>query len=259
MSRRACAIWTCLGVAACVVGGWCAVAPSPRLDAQDKGAADPAKQVVAFLAKHCYACHGPEKKKAGVALHIYKDEASILKDRKRWQDVLHVVTAGEMPPPERPRPKVEESEAFVKAANAIFEKNDRNARRDPGRVTMRRLNRTEYNNTIRDLVGVDFQPADDFPSDDVGYGFDNIGDVLTVSPLLMERYLAAAESIVTRPGSRRALRSFFSKMALAALTNASLSSTLGRGRSGGGISPAVTMCNTSCQRLRSLRMLASSL
>ena len=57
---------------------------------------------------------------------------------------------------------------------------------------MRRLNRTEYNNTIRDLVGVDFKPADDFPSDDVGYGFDNIGDVLTISPLLMERYLAAA-------------------------------------------------------------------
>jgi hypothetical protein len=180
------------------VGGWCAIAPAPRLDAQDKGAAEPAKQVAAFLAKHCYACHGPEKKKAGVALHIYKDEASILKDRKRWQDVLHMVTAGEMPPPERPRPKVEESEAFVKAVNAIFEKNDRSARRDPGRVTMRRLNRTEYNNTIRDLVGVDFQPADDFPTDDVGYGFDNIGDVLTVSPLLMERYLAAAENIMTR-------------------------------------------------------------
>ena len=55
---------------------------------------------------------------------------------------------------------------------------------DPGRVTIRRLNRTEYNNTIRDLVGVEFRPADDFPIDDVGYGFDNIGDVLTVSPVL---------------------------------------------------------------------------
>src|SRR5690606_15488506 len=66
---------------------------------------------------------------------------------------------------------------------------------NPGRVTVRRLNRTEYNNTIRDLVGVDFQPADDFPSDDVGYGFDNIGDVLSISPLLMEKYLDAAEQI----------------------------------------------------------------
>src|SRR5207302_197758 len=65
-----------------------------------------------------------------------------------------------------------------------------------GRVTIRRLNRTEYNNTIRDLVGVDFKPADDFPADDVGYGFDNIGDVLTVSPLLLEKYLSAAEMIL---------------------------------------------------------------
>src|SRR6185503_10649065 len=75
---------------------------------------------------------------------------------------------------------------------------DRNAKPDPGRVTIRRLNRTEYNNTIRDLVGVDFQPAEDFPSDDIGHGFDNIGDVLTLSPVLMERYLAAAESVMQR-------------------------------------------------------------
>src|SRR5437763_392294 len=68
--------------------------------------------------------------------------------------------------------------------------------REAGRVTLRRLNRAEYNNTIRDLVGVDFKPAADFPEDDVGYGFDNIGDVLSVSPLLLEKYLTAAESIL---------------------------------------------------------------
>src|SRR5262249_13733024 len=59
-------------------------------------------------------------------------------------------------------------------------------------------NRVEYNNTIRDLVGIDFNPAEDFPSDDVGYGFDNVAEVLTLSPVLMERYLAAAESITHR-------------------------------------------------------------
>ena len=74
---------------------------------------------------------------------------------------------------------------------------------------MRRLNRAEYNNTIRDLVGIDFHPADDFPSDDVGYGFDNIGDVLTLPPLLFEKYLAAAEAtaekaIVATAGARPA-------------------------------------------------------
>ena len=75
--------------------------------------------------------------------------------------------------------------------------------RDPGRVTIRRLNRAEYNNTIRDLLGVDFQPADDFPSDDVGYGFDNIGDVLSMPPILLEKYLSAA-AVDRRSGHRHA-------------------------------------------------------
>jgi hypothetical protein len=69
------------------------------------------------------------------------------------------------------------------------------AKPDPGRVTARRLNRYEYNNTIRDLLAIDFRPADDFPADDSGYGFDNIGDVLSLSPVLMEKYLHAAERI----------------------------------------------------------------
>jgi hypothetical protein len=80
----------------------------------------------------------------------------------------------------------------------MFDQADAAAKPNAGRVTIRRLNRTEYNNTIRDLVGVDFKPADDFPADDVGYGFDNIGDVLTVSPLLLEKYLAAAETILDK-------------------------------------------------------------
>ena len=65
-----------------------------------------------------------------------------------------------------------------------------------GRVAIRRLNRAEYNNTIRDLVGLDLHPADEFPSDDVGYGFDNIGDVLSTPPVLLEMYLAAAEKVI---------------------------------------------------------------
>ena len=72
---------------------------------------------------------------------------------------------------------------------------DRTTPTDPGRVTIRRLNRTEYNNTVRDLLGVDLKPADDFPQDDSGYGFDNIADVLSLPPVLMERYLVAAERV----------------------------------------------------------------
>ncbi len=66
---------------------------------------------------------------------------------------------------------------------------------DPGRVTARRLNRAEYNHTVRDLLGVDIDPADDFPQDDSGYGFDDIGDALSLSPVLMEKYLSAAENV----------------------------------------------------------------
>jgi hypothetical protein len=153
------------------------------------------KVIVPFVNKHCIMCHGPKKKNAGLALHIYTDEKSILKDRKKWHEVVRMVHSGEMPQAKQPRPDLKDTETFLEAINDIFAAADANGKRDPGRVTMRRLNRAEYNNTIRDLVGVDFQPADDFPGDDVGYGFDNIGDVLTVSPLLMERYLAAAETI----------------------------------------------------------------
>jgi Protein of unknown function (DUF1592)/Protein of unknown function (DUF1588)/Protein of unknown function (DUF1587)/Protein of unknown function (DUF1585)/Protein of unknown function (DUF1595) len=153
------------------------------------------KVIVPFVTKHCVICHGPKKKSAGLTLHLYTDEKSILKDRKKWTEVARMVHTGEMPQEKQPRPDIKDSEAFLKAINDIFIAADSNGKRDPGRVTMRRLNRAEYNNTIRDLVGVDFKPAEDFPADDVGYGFDNIGDVLTISPVLMERYLAAAETI----------------------------------------------------------------
>ena len=108
-----------------------------------------------------------------------------------------MVRTGEMPPkadgrgrpPPRPRRR-------SRRIDDVLAKFDCTGPRNAGRVTIRRLNRAEYNNTIRDLVGVDFKPAADFPNDDVGYGFDNIGDVLSLSPLLLEKYLAAAEAIL---------------------------------------------------------------
>src|SRR5262249_20632361 len=82
-----------------------------------------------------------------------------------------------------------------KPSESTAGRGDRPSESNPGRVTARRLNRTEYNNTVRDLLGADFHPAHDFPQDDSGYGFDNIGDVLSLSPVLMEKYLSAAEKI----------------------------------------------------------------
>ncbi|QJW99190.1 DUF1592 domain-containing protein [Frigoriglobus tundricola] len=153
---------------------------------------------VAFLKKHCLACHSGEKAKADLALDKYADDAALLADRKTWSRVLDTLKTGEMPPPQKPQPTDAERAAFARVVSDVFEKHDRTAKPDPGRVTMRRLNRNEYNNTVRDLVGIDFNPAEDFPSDDVGHGFDNIGDVLTLPPVLLERYLAAAETIMAR-------------------------------------------------------------
>ena len=173
-------------------------APEPAAVAQPRAEASFKAEGVAFLKKHCLACHSGEKAKADLALDKYPDDAALLKDRKTWLRVLDTLKAGEMPPPAKPQPTVAERDAFTKLVSYVFETHDRTAKPDPGRVTMRRLNRNEYNNTIRDLVGIDFNPAEDFPSDDVGHGFDNIGDVLTLPPVLLERYLAAAETIMAR-------------------------------------------------------------
>lgn len=169
--------------------------PSPLPAAEPPPAFDKA---AAFVKQHCVSCHNPQKPKADLNLAAFTDAASVLKSRKKWQQVIETVKAGEMPPPEKPRPTVADIDAFVATVEGIFDHADRNTKPDPGRVTMRRLNRAEYNRTIRDLIGVDFNPADDFPSDDVGHGFDNIGDVLTLSPVLMERYLGAAENVLDR-------------------------------------------------------------
>lgn len=151
-----------------------------------------------FVEKHCLACHGGQDPKGELSLEPFRDAASVGQRRKVWLEVLKRVESGDMPPEERPRPAAEEVFELTRLVREVLDYADRHAQPDPGRVTMRRLNRTEYKNTIRDLVGIDFDPTEDFPSDDVGYGFDNIGDVLTLSPVLLERYLAAAERIVQR-------------------------------------------------------------
>lgn len=150
----------------------------------------------AFVNKHCLACHGVNEPKADLSLFADKEIPFVLKRRTVWESVVEMVSSGQMPPSDKPRPDQAEIDRFVAVVNAVFDDADLHANPDPGRVTVRRLNRTEYNNTIRDLMFIDFNAAEDFPSDDIGFGFDNIGDVLTMSPVLMERYLAAAESIV---------------------------------------------------------------
>jgi hypothetical protein len=169
-----------------------------------------------FLQKYCIKCHSGEKPKAELSLDVFRDSATVVRQRKKWDGVLRMLVTGDMPPEGKPQPTVAEVETFSTHVRAVFDYADQNAKPDPGRVTMRRLNRTEYRNTVRDLLWADFDPTEAFPADDVGHGFDNIGDVLTLSPLLMERYLDAAENIGNRvilvdlpPPSRRYLRGLY--------------------------------------------------
>ena len=128
----------------------------------------------------------------------YTTSANVQTDYERWETIRRVVLEGQMPPADEEQPDKKTVEAFVAAIDAELAKFDCSAVNHPGRVTLQRLNRIEYNNTIRDLVGLELDLAQDFPSDDVGEGFDNIGDVLTLPPLLMEKYLEAARTIAER-------------------------------------------------------------
>src|SRR5213083_1721813 len=169
------------------------VAPKPQAANQHAPKAtkiDFNNQIKPLFAGYCYGCHG-EKKKGGLDFRVYTDETAALQDRQVFEKVLAKLQAHEMPPENKPQPTAAECQLLTNwVASCFFYCDCKHP--DPGRVTIRRLNRAEYNNTIRDLVGVDFQPAADFPADDTGYGFDNIADVLTMSPLLMEKYIAAA-------------------------------------------------------------------
>ncbi|MFZ0591340.1 MAG: DUF1592 domain-containing protein [Bryobacteraceae bacterium] len=154
--------------------------------------------VAPFVKQNCAMCHNEQLKTGGLVLTKYHDVSDMLRDRDLWEKVVRRVRSGEMPPKGLPRPKPEAISSVTNWIEAQFAEADRTTPQDPGRLTAHRLNRVEYNNTIRDLVGVHFKPAADFPADDSGYGFDNIGDVLSVSPVLMEKYLNAATKIANR-------------------------------------------------------------
>jgi len=155
-----------------------------------------AREVVPFLQQYCTDCHGGEEPEAKLGLDGYDASGKVQTDFAVWEKVLRMVQDRQMPPADMPQPDDEEVLQIIEAIQVELETYDCSQPQPFRRVTIRRLNRAEYNNTIRDLLGVDFRPADDFPADDVGYGFDNIGDVLSMPPVMMEKYLAAAESIV---------------------------------------------------------------
>lgn len=152
------------------------------------------KTITPMLEDHCYECHGDGYDKGKVAFDQLETNDAIL-DKNLWLRVLVNTRAGLMPAEQKPRLSAVDQrklEDWIKYD--VFGIDPKNP--DPGRVTVRRLNRIEYRNTIRDLMDVDFKAEEEFPADDTGFGFDNIGDALTMSPMLMEKYVAAAQVIV---------------------------------------------------------------
>jgi Protein of unknown function (DUF1592)/Protein of unknown function (DUF1588)/Protein of unknown function (DUF1587)/Protein of unknown function (DUF1595)/Protein of unknown function (DUF1585) len=154
------------------------------------------KTVAPILTRTCAPCHNANLSSGGVNLQPFTSPATLTQNRDAWDVIVRKIKAGEMPPKGIPVPPT--MDAAVQFLTDEFDRQDRNTKPDPGRVTARRLNRAEYTNTIRDLLAVDFRAQSSFPTDDLGNGFDNIGDVLTISPVLMEKYLDAAQRIASR-------------------------------------------------------------
>ena len=155
------------------------------------------EKIKPILERHCFDCHANGEKEGGVAFDGFASDDALVADRKLWNRVLRIRRAGVMPPKDHDKVNDADSkvlEEWIKYS--VFQIDPKNP--DPGKVTVRRLNRVEYRNTIRDLLGVDFAAQAEFPADDSAHGFDTNADVLSLSPLLLEKYLAAAQAIILK-------------------------------------------------------------
>jgi mono/diheme cytochrome c family protein len=187
------ALWLCLA-------GQIILAVSPASAQNDATRFE--TKVLPVLAKNCFPCHGADVQTADVNFSVFHDGKNAAEKPELWRKVRDKIRNHLMPPPPIPGLSAADADAvtgwidsIVAVPGTVGAPETVLAAPNPGRVTARRLNRLEYNNTIRDFLGVAGRPADDFPIDNQGYGFDNIGDVLTLSPMLMEKYMAAARSV----------------------------------------------------------------
>ena len=172
----------------------------------EENRADYAGDVKPLLDQYCYQCHGTgQRVKGGVNLAEFEDLASLHRDPKTWETALRALEDREMPPEDETQPSEMDRERLVSWIRHVLDHPDEGVvPRDPGRVVLHRLSRTEYNNTVRDLFGVASNPADQFPSEGSGGGgFDNNADTLFIPPILMERYLEAAHSVLEAADSDR--------------------------------------------------------
>ncbi|RMF44118.1 MAG: DUF1592 domain-containing protein, partial [Planctomycetota bacterium] len=148
---------------------------------------------------YCYDCHTGDGAEGGIQVDFLQTPDADLGDHVEvMEKMIRVLKERQMPPADADQPDDRQRMALVEWLESRLHAFDCGAVQSPGRVTLRRLNRVEYDNTVRDLTGLDLGLAQSFPSDDVGHGFDNIGDVLTIPPILMEKYVDAAVEIAQR-------------------------------------------------------------
>ena len=173
--------------------------PAARTSARPPSAAAFAAATKELFDDTCSECHNATDLSGGLDVSLYRSVETLASDRDRWELILAKLKTQEMPPDDAViQPSEEQINRLVKLLETEFARADAAMKPDPGRVTARRLNRAEYTNTVRDLLAIDFRADKNFPTDDSGEGFDNIADVLTVSPVLMEKYLSAAGRIAAR-------------------------------------------------------------
>lgn len=152
-----------------------------------------------LLSKYCFECHGEKKQKGGIETHHLTSTEAAFRNHRFLETIAEQVESGDMPPDDEDvLPSDAERKLLVAEIRGVLVKLESgDFPRNPGRPTVRRLNRNEYNYTVRDLFGIDFQPGKDFPADGAGgEGFDNVGDAMFVQPALMEKYLNAAKRVI---------------------------------------------------------------
>lgn len=147
------------------------------------------------LSNYCYDCHTGDEPEGGIGVEFLDGDESLEKHVEVVEKMIRVLKESQMPPADYDQPDSRERVALIEMLETRLGDFDCGEVSRPGRVTIRRLNRVEYDNSVRDLTGLDLRLAKDFPSDDVGNGFDNIGDVLTIPPILLEKYVKAATEI----------------------------------------------------------------
>lgn len=177
-----------------------------RAWASDPVAFDMPMEVRAVLESRCLDCHDSEEPQAGVNLSTANTRDDIYLQARVWNKAVRVVRAHEMPPQSAEAPSDEERQTLIAWIDGALRYVDPARPPDPGHVTVRRLNRIEYENTIRDLLGMELAASRDLPADPAGNGFDNQGDTLFIPPVLLEKYLDATKRILDQalaPGAAR--------------------------------------------------------